>query len=257
MRLKKRSAIVTGATGDIGAATAEKFLSEGAKVMLTGRSSKKLEKVIQSLDGGKNIESFAADVTNASEVEELVERTIKVFGKVDIMFANAGTEGVAAPLEDQSLDDFATVLNTNVIGVWLSIKYAIKAMKKNPGDSSIIVTSSGAGITGYAGASPYIASKHAVNGLVKGCAAELADSGIRINVVGPGPIDNRMMNDLAKSLNPEQPEVVRAAFEQLIPMQRWGANEEVANMVTFLASNEASFCTGGIYMVDGGMTATL
>ena len=226
MRLKKRSAIVTGATGDIGAATAEKFLSEGAKVMLTGRSSKKLEKVIQSLDGGKNIESFAADVTNASEVEELVERTIKVFGKVDIMFANAGTEGVAAPLEDQSLDDFATVLNTNVIGVWLSIKYAIKAMKKNPGDSSIIVTSSGAGITGYAGASPYIASKHAVNGL-------------------------------AKSLNPEQPEVVRAAFEQLIPMQRWGANEEVANMVTFLASNEASFCTGGIYMVDGGMTATL
>ena len=169
MKLKKRSAIVTGAMGDIGAATAEKFLSEGAKVMLTGRSNEKLKRVMKTLDGGENIQCFEADVS-----------------KVDIMFANAGTEGVTAPLEDQTLDDFFTVLNTNVIGVWLSIKYGIKAMKKNPGDSSIVVTSSGAGITGYAGAGPYIASKHAVNGLVKACSAELANSGIRINAVGPG-----------------------------------------------------------------------
>ena len=257
MKLKKRSAIVTGATGDIGAATAEKFLSEGAKVMLTGRSNEKLKRVMKTLDRGENIQCFEADVSNEAEVKELVDETVKVFGKVDIMFANAGTEGVTAPLEDQTLDDFFTVLNTNVIGVWLSIKYGIKAMTKNPGDSSIVVTSSGAGITGYAGAGPYIASKHAVNGLVKACSAELANSGIRINAVGPGPIDNRMMNDLTKSLNPEEPEVVRAAFEQLIPMQRWGTNEEVANLVTFLASDEASFCTGGIYMADGGMTATL
>ena len=110
---------------------------------------------------------------------------------------------------------------------------------------------------GYAGGGPYIASKHAVNGLVRAGAAELADSGIRINVAAPGPIDNRMMNDLAISLNPDDPGVIRAAFEQNIPMQRWGKNEEIANLVAFLASEEASFCTGGIFMADGGMTATI
>ncbi|SVC06031.1 uncharacterized protein METZ01_LOCUS258885, partial [marine metagenome] len=115
MKLKNRSAIVTGATGDIGAATAEKFLSEGAKVMLTGRSNEKLKRVMKTLGGGENIQCFEADVSNEAEEKELVDETVKVFGKVDIMFANAGTEGVTAPLEDQTLDDFFTVLNTNVI----------------------------------------------------------------------------------------------------------------------------------------------
>ena len=130
-------------------------------------------------------------------------------------------------------------------------------MRNNKDDSSIIVTSSGAGVLGYAGGGPYIASKHAVNGLVRTGAAELANSGIRINVAAPGPIDNRMMNDLAISLNPDDPSAVRTAFEQNIPMQRWGKNEEIANLVAFLASEEASFCTGGIFMADGGMTATI
>ena len=110
---------------------------------------------------------------------------------------------------------------------------------------------------GYAGRGPYIASKHALNDLVRAGAAELANSGIRINVAAPGPIDNRMMNDLAISLNPDDPRAVRTAFEQNIPMQRWGKNEEIANLVAFLASEEASFCTGGIFMADGGMTATI
>ena len=130
-------------------------------------------------------------------------------------------------------------------------------MRNNKSDSSIIVTSSGAGVLGYEGGGPYIASKHAVNGLVKTGAAEFKNSGVRINIVAPGPIDNRMMNDLATAINPEDPSAVRAAFEQNIPMQRWGENKEVANLVTFLASEEASFCTGGVYAVDGGMTATL
>ena len=110
---------------------------------------------------------------------------------------------------------------------------------------------------GYAGGGPYIASKHAVNGLVRADATELANSGIRINVAAPGPIDNRMMNDLAISLNPDDPRAARTAFVQNIPMQRWGKNEEIANLVAFRDSKEASFCTGRMFMADGGMTATI
>ena len=257
MRLKNKVAIITGATGDIGKNTAKKFLQEGAKVMLAGRSKEKLSKLQNELNVDGRVRNLAGDVCSENYVKTLIDQTLKEFNKVDIMFANAGTEGRTAALEEQKIEDFSNLLSINVIGVWLCIKHSIKAMRKNHGDSSIIVTSSGAGVLGYAGGGPYIASKHAVNGLVRAGAAELASSGIRINVAAPGPIDNRMMNDLAISLNPDDPSAVRAAFEQNIPMQRWGKNEEIANLVAFLASEEASFCTGGIFMADGGMTATI
>ncbi len=257
MKLKNKVAIITGATGDIGKNTAKKFLQEGAKVMLAGRSAEKLSRLQNELNVDGKVHNLAGEVCSESYVETLIEETLKEFNQVDIMFANAGIEGRTAVLEEQTMEDFTNLLNVNVIGVWLCIKHSIKVMKKNQGDSSIIVTSSGAGVLGYAGGGPYIASKHAVNGLVRAGAAELADSGIRINVAAPGPIDNRMMNNLAVSLNPDDPGAVRAAFEQNIPMQRWGKNEEIANLVAFLASEEASFCTGGIFMADGGMTATI
>ena len=257
MRLANKVAIITGATGDIGASTARKFLDEGASVMLAGRSAKKLQSLAEKLNAGNKAKFIAGDIGSELDVEALVNETVKGFGQVDIFFANAGTEGTIAPLEEQTLEDFTDVLKTNVIGVWLCIKYSAQVMRNNKSDSSIIVTSSGAGVLGYEGGGPYIASKHAVNGLVKTGAAELKNSGVRINIVAPGPIDNRMMNDLATAINPGDPSAVRAAFEQNIPMQRWGENKEVANLVTFLASEEASFCTGGVYAVDGGMTATL
>lgn len=257
MKLANKVAIITGATGDIGASTARKFLDEGASVMLAGRSAKKLQSLAEKLNAGNKAKFIAGDIGSELDVEALVNETVKGFGQVDIFFANAGTEGTTAPLEEQTLEDFTDVLKTNVIGVWLCIKYSAQVMRNNKSDSSIIVTSSGAGVLGYEGGGPYIASKHAVNGLVKTGAAELKNSGVRINIVAPGPIDNRMMNDLATAINPKDPSAVRAAFEQNIPMQRWGENKEVANLVTFLASEEASFCTGGVYAVDGGMTATL
>ena len=222
MKLEDKVAIITGATGDIGTSTAIKFLDEGAKLMLAGRSEKKLEALAAKLNKNGSVHYLSGDLTQESDVENLINETVSKFDRLDVMFANAGFEGITAPLVDQTLDDFTSVLEINVIGVWLCIKHAAKAMKENKGDSSIIVTSSGAGVLGYEGAGPYIASKHAVNGLVKAGAAELASSGIRINVAAPGPIDNRMMNDLAKSLNPDDPSLVRAAFEQKIPMQRWG-----------------------------------
>jgi NAD(P)-dependent dehydrogenase (short-subunit alcohol dehydrogenase family) len=257
MRLANKVAIITGATGDIGASTARKFLDEGASVMLAGRSTEKLQSLAGKLNAGNKAKFIAGDIGSELDVEALVNETVKGFGQLDIFFANAGTEGTTAPLEEQTLEDFTDVLKTNVIGVWLCIKYGGQVMRNNKSDSSIIVTSSGAGVLGYEGGGPYIASKHAVNGLVKTGAAEFKNSGVRINIVAPGPIDNRMMNDLATAINPEDPSAVRAAFEQNIPMQRWGENKEVANLVTFLASEEASFCTGGVYAVDGGMTATL
>ena len=257
MKLLGKVAIITGATGDIGKATAKKFVAEGAKVMLAGRSEEKLARLQEELNMGDGVHKLAGDISSETYVKALVDETLSRFNHVSIMFANAGAEGKTATLENQTVEDFVDLLNVNVIGVWLCIKHSIEVMKTNEGDSSIIVTSSGAGVLGYAGAGPYIASKHAVNGLVKAGAAELANSGVRINVAAPGPIDNRMMNDLALSLNPDDPQAVRAAFEENIPMQRWGKNEEIANLVTFLASEEATFCTGGIYMADGGMTATL
>ena len=257
MRLANKVAIITGATGDIGASTARKFLDEGASVMLAGRSAEKLQSLAGKLNAGNKAKFIAGDIGSELDVEALVNETVKGFGQLDIFFANAGTEGTTAPLEEQTLEDFTDVLKTNVIGVWLCIKYGGQVMRNNKSDSSIIITSSGAGVLGYEGGGPYIASKHAVNGLVKTGAAEFKNSGVRINIVAPGPIDNRMMNDLATAINPEDPSAVRAAFEQNIPMQRWGENKEVANLVTFLASEEASFCTGGVYAVDGGMTATL
>ena len=257
MRLANKVAIITGATGDIGASTARKFLDEGASVMLAGRSAEKLQSLAGKLNAGNKAKFIAGDIGSELDVEALVNETVKGFGQLDIFFANAGTEGTTAPLEEQTLEDFTDVLKTNVIGVWLCIKYGGRVMRNNKSDSSIIITSSGAGVLGYEGGGPYIASKHAVNGLVKTGAAEFKNSGVRINIVAPGPIDNRMMNDLATAINPEDPSAVRAAFEQNIPMQRWGENKEVANLVTFLASEEASFCTGGVYAVDGGMTATL
>ena len=257
MRLANKVAIITGATGDIGASTARKFLDEGASVMLAGRSTEKLQSLAGKLNAGNKAKFIAGDIGSELDVEALVNETVKGFGQLDIFFANAGTEGTTAPLEEQTLEDFTDVLKTNVIGVWLCIKYGGRVMRNNKSDSSIIITSSGAGVLGYEGGGPYIASKHAVNGLVKTGAAEFKNSGVRINIVAPGPIDNRMMNDLATAINPEDPSAVRAAFEQNIPMQRWGENKEVANLVTFLASEEASFCTGGVYAVDGGMTATL
>jgi NAD(P)-dependent dehydrogenase (short-subunit alcohol dehydrogenase family) len=253
-RLEGKVALVTGATGGIGEAIAKRFAEEGASVMLVGRSPQKLEATRSRLDGHGRFAHFVADAVDEEATAGAVAATVEAFGGLDILVANAGTEGEVNMVEDQTVANFEEILRTNVVGVWLAMKHCIGPMKKR-GAGSIIAMSSVAGLIGFPGLSAYAASKHAVYGLVKTAALELGESGIRVNAIGPGPIDNRMMQSLADQMAPDDPSQQRAGIESMVAMKRYGTNEEVANLSLFLASDEASYSTGGMFTVDGGYTA--
>lgn len=253
-KLNGKVAIITGATGGIGQATVKLFLREGAKVMLVDRSEEELKATCDHLTVEERITYSVADAADEEATAAAVAATVKAFGGVDILFANAGTEGTVKPIEAVSMAEFEQVLRINVLGAWLVMKHCVAPMKKR-GGGSIIATASVAGLIGYPGLGPYSASKHAVCGLVKTAALELGASKIRVNAIAPGPIDNRMMGSLESQISPENPAVVRNAVNAQIAMKRYGTNEEVAQLAAFLASDDASYCTGGIYTVDGGYTA--
>lgn len=253
-RLKDKVALITGASGGIGEATAKLFLAEGARVMMVGRSETKLRETRYRLGGGDALALSVAEAADEPAIRAAVAATLKRFEKLDILFANAGTEGDLKPIADLTVAEFQTVLTTNVIGVWLTMKHCEAPLKRN-GKGSILVTSSIAGAIGFPNMSPYIASKHAVCGLVKTAALEYGPANIRVNAIAPGPIDNRMMASLGVQLGADAAAAFRAQVEQTIALRRYGTNEEVANLALFLASDEASYCTGGYYLVDGGYVA--
>lgn len=253
-RLDGRVAIITGATGGIGEATAKLFLQLGAKVMLVARSTDKLAATLARLEPLGEVAGSLAEATDEAAFSAAVAATLDRFGGLDILIANAGTEGVVKPVELLSVEEFEDTMRTNVTGVWLSIKHCVEPLKAR-GGGSIIALSSIAGCIGFPAMSPYIASKHAVYGLVKTAALELGASNIRVNAVGPGPIDNRMIDSLQNQLAPDDPAALRAGIEASIPMKRYGTSEEVAHMLAFLASDASSYCSGSIYMVDGGYVA--
>jgi NAD(P)-dependent dehydrogenase (short-subunit alcohol dehydrogenase family) len=253
-RLDDKVAIITGATGGIGEATAKLFLELGAKVMLVARSAEKLAATKARLDAHGEVAGSISDATDEAGMAAAVAATLDRFGGLDILIANAGTEGMLKPIEALTVDEFENTIRTNVTGVWLAIKHCVAPLKAR-GGGSIVALSSIAGQIGYPFMSPYIASKHAVYGLVKSAALELGPSNIRVNAVGPGPIDNRMMDSLQNQLAPDDPAGLRSGVEADIAMRRYGTNEEVAHMLAFLASDSSSYCNGSIYMVDGGYIA--
>lgn len=253
-RLEGKTAIITGATGGIGEATAKLFLEEGANVMLVGRSADKLAAARERLPAGAALAHSVADATDEEATAAAVAATLKAFGGVDILFANAGNEGLVKPIEAIQLADFEQILRTNVIGVWLAMKYCVEPMKRR-GSASIVATASMAGLIGAPGLAPYIASKHAVCGLVKTAALEFGPSGIRVNAVAPGPIDNRMIHSLESQFSPDNPGRVNENLKEQIALRRYGTNEEVARLALFLASDESSYCTGAVFTMDGGYTA--
>jgi NAD(P)-dependent dehydrogenase (short-subunit alcohol dehydrogenase family) len=253
-RLAGKVALITGATGGIGAATAKAYLREGAKVMLVGRSEDKLAATREQLGHADATATFATDATDENGTRGAIEATVAAFGGLDIVFANAGTEGAVKPLTEQTVDDFEQVLRTNVVGAWLTIKHAVGALTES-GGGAVIVTSSIAGAIGFPGLSAYVASKHAVNGLVKTAALELAEHGIRVNAIAPGMIDNRMLHSLADQMDAGNGDGVIEGLTPLIPLQRLGRSEEIAELAVFLGGDESSYCTGSVHLMDGGYVA--
>ena len=258
-RLSGKIAVITGGAGGIGQAAAQQFTEEGARVVLVDRDEATLQTALDDI-GDDKASYVVADVTQSEQAQRYVNAAVERWGGIDIFLANAGIEGALSPIPDYPLDVFDQVMAVNVRGVWLGLKYVIPVMADR-GGGSIVITSSTAGIGGSAGMSAYVTSKHAVIGMMRTAALECAPLGIRVNTVNPAPIETRMMRSLeemrvaAADSSEATLERTKQAFVARIPLQRYGDPEEVAKLMLFLASDESSFCTGGVYMVDGGRSA--
>lgn len=252
-RFQQKTIVITGATGGIGAAMARRFAEEGANVVLADLDERRLAEVAASLEPQRTL-TVRTDVSVPSDVENLVARTVERFGVLDGMMANAGIEGVVAPVVKLEPEAFDRVYAVNVRGAFLCMKYAGRRMIER-GSGVIVATSSIAGLIGSPGLSAYVASKHAVMGLVKSAAIELAPRGIRVVAINPGPIDNRMMRSIEEQAVPGDSEQVKRGFEAQVPLRRYGRNEEIAALAAFLASDEASYVNGAAFVADGGFTA--
>lgn len=250
-RLQNKVAIITGGAGSIGKMTAKIFLAEGAKVVLVDKNKTDLEKAIAEL-GSENVQFCVADVSKAKDVENYVNETVNHFGKIDVFFNNAGIEGVVSSIVDYPEDIFDQVIAVNVKGVWQGNKFVIPQMSDG---GSIIITSSVAGIVGFPQLGAYATSKHAVVGIMRTTALEVAPRKIRVNSVHPSPVNNRMMRSIEEGGSEGHAKEAQKKFEAMIPLGRYAEPEEIANLVLFLASDESQFITGTTQIIDGGFCA--
>jgi len=246
----QKVAIITGGSSGIGRATAVALAKEGVRVVIAARRAEESVETLQLVKetGGDGI-FIKTDVAREDEVKQLVELTVGKYGRLDYAFNNAGIEESPKSFVDQTSSVFDTIMNINVKGVWLSMKYEIPQMLKN-GGGAIVNTSSGLGVIGMPQMPVYIASKHAVLGLTKSAALEYAKSGIRINAVAPGAIETEMYERTVGDN--------KQFFQTLIamhPIGRVGRPEEIANAVVWLLSEKASFVTGHTLLVDGGVVS--
>lgn len=248
-RLEGKTAVITGAAGGIGKATARLFLKEGAKVLLVDRNIDGLKKMVDEFNS-KDADYFVADVSKKEEVKKYAEAAKKNLGKIDVFFNNAGIEGAAKPFYEYPDEVFENLLDINLKGVWYGCKYVIPSMADG---GSVILTSSVAGLKGFAGLGPYVASKHAVLGIMRTVALESASRKIRVNSLHPGPVNNRMMRSIEEEIAPDNPSTVQRGFEEQIPFHRYAENEEIARQVLYFASDESVYVTGTSAVVDGGM----
>jgi NAD(P)-dependent dehydrogenase (short-subunit alcohol dehydrogenase family) len=251
-RLSGKAALITGGAGSIGLATARAFVAEGARVMIVDLEEKALVRAAGSIDdAGDAVVWQATDVTDARQVKAAVDATVREFGKLDIAFANAGVFGAVAPITDYPADVFERVMAVNVMGSFHVAKYALGAMQDG---GSLIVNSSVVGVTSDRGIAAYATSKHAVVGLVRTAAKEVATRAIRVNSLHPGPVDNEFQSTIEVEAIGASPEESAKAFEQMIPLARHASPAEIAAAVVFLASDECRFMTGAQLVVDGGLS---
>jgi NAD(P)-dependent dehydrogenase (short-subunit alcohol dehydrogenase family) len=251
-KLNGKVAVITGGAGVIGQAAAKVFLKEGAKVLLVDLQEELLKNQIEKI-GSDSLAYAVADVTQPEQVEHYVKKAVSLFGGIDIFLNNAGIEGTVSPISDYPIEDFDKVMAVNVRGVWLGIKYVMPEMIKRDG-GSIVITSSDKGVAAYAEISAYVASKHAIIGIMRVAALEGAPFNVRVNTVNPGPVEGRMMQSVEDSFAPIIDEPVKDLILRNIPLGRYAEGKDVASMMLFLASHESRFCTGGTYAVDGGIT---
>ena len=241
--------LITGALTGIGRATAVIFARERARVVVSGRregEGKKLETELRKL--GAEAEFIRADVRHEDDIRALVDKTVQRFGRLDIAVNNAGTEGTPGPVTEQTAESYAATFDTNVLGTLLSMKHELRVMLPQ-GSGSIVNVSSAYGSVGAAGASVYVASKHAVEGITKSAALEVAGTGVRVNVVAPGTTDTGMLTRFTST------DKNKEALVSTVPVKRLAAPEEIAHVIAFVASSNASYMTGASIPVDGGMIA--
>src|ERR1700726_1282192 len=241
--------LITGALTGIGRATALAFANEGAHVVVSGRRDDAGQALVSELRAaGAEAEFIRADVRRENDVQNLVDKTVARFGRLDVAVNNAGTEGKPGPVTEQTVESYASTFDTNVLGVLLSMMHEMRVMQAQ-GSGSIVNLSSTMGHRGAPGASLYTASKHAVEGLTRSAALEAASFGVRVNAVAPGPIETAMLDRFTGSADR------KAGLVAGVPLKRTGRPEEIADAIVFASSAKASFITGQIIDVNGGKTA--
>jgi NAD(P)-dependent dehydrogenase (short-subunit alcohol dehydrogenase family) len=251
MRLVEgKTCIVTGGAGSLGLASGRALLEEGAKVMLVDLDAAKLDRIVRDL-GTDRAAFVAADVADAALTRKYIDETVERWGKIDVLFSNAGNEGPLVPITEYPEDVFDQIIATHVRGSFLACKYAIPEM--NDG-GSIIINSSIDGIRGAARNCAYGTAKHALMGLMR-CVAREAPRRIRVNTINPGPVDNEFMHVAERMMTQQLGRDAAAWFDENIPLCRHAKPEEIANAVCFLASDRSSYTSGGALMVDGAFCA--
>jgi NAD(P)-dependent dehydrogenase (short-subunit alcohol dehydrogenase family) len=248
-RLDDKIAIITGAAGSIGAASARRFVAEGARVVLSDLQPEPLLRLVAEL--GDRVVAVPGDVSDEAIVERVVATALDAFGGLDVAFANAGIFGAAAPIIDYDPATFDRVLAVNVRGPFLLAKHALRAMRDG---GSMIITSSVVGLTSDPGIAGYATSKHAVVGLMRTAAKEMAPRGIRVNTLHPGPVDNEFQHTIEETATGEDRVAAERFFNTMIPLGRHATADEVALAALYLASDESRFLTGATIPLDGGMS---